>query len=345
MTLTLAELAAHLQGELRGDGSLVVRGVSGCDTVAVGEVTFIENPRLLAQAEAGPALAVIVPLAVETSTKPLVRVAYPRLAFAQTLGLFECKPAPAPGVHPTAVVGQGCKLAAGCTIGPYAVLGDGVTLGEGTVVHAFVHIGEGTTIGAGGVIHSFVSLYHHVTIGNRVIVHSGTVIGGDGFGYVPVDGRYEKMPQIGTVIIGDDVEIGCGCCVDRATTAATVIGRGTKLDNLVQVAHNVQIGEDCVIAAQTGISGSCTVGNRVTIAGQVGLADHLHVGDGAILAAQAGVISDVAAGTMVSGYPARPHQEQMRVLAAGHKLPDTLVELRKLRARVEALEAKLADQG
>lgn len=344
MKLTLSQLARHLQGELVGDGDLPVTGISGYDSARPGDVTFVEDGRLLSKAEASQAVAIIVPLAVTGAAKPLVRVAHPRLAFAQALGLFARQPSPAPGVHPTAIVGRHCRLGERCRIGPYTVIGDAVELGDDVTIHAFVHLGEGVRVGAGTLLHSFVSVYHHVTLGQRVIVHSGTVIGGDGFGFVPVDQRYHKIPQIGTVLIGDDVEIGCNCAVDRATTDATVIGRGTKLDNLVQVGHNVQIGEDCVIAGQAGISGSCTIGNGVTIAGQVGIADHNQIGEGAVLAAQAGVIGDVPPGVMYSGYPARPHAEQMRVHAACRKLPEALVELRQLRARLDQLEALLGQR-
>jgi UDP-3-O-[3-hydroxymyristoyl] glucosamine N-acyltransferase len=342
--LTLGQLAEHVQGELVGDPALPVTGVSGYESAGPGQVTFVEGAHLLGQVESGPALAVIAPLSVASSTKPLIRVAAPRVAFARALALFAHIPTPAAGIHPTALVGRDCRLAPGCTLGPYVVLGAGVELGDQVTLHALVHLGDGVRIGAGSVLHSGVSVYHHVTLGSRVIVHSGTVIGGDGFGYVREGSCYQKIPQIGTVIVGDDVEIGANCAIDRATTDATVIGRGTKLDNLVQVGHNVRLGEDCVLAAQTGISGSCTIGNRVIIAGQVGIADHVTIGDDAMLTAQAGIIGDVEPGTMVSGYPARPHREQFRVYAASRKLPEALSELRSLRARLEALEALLDDR-
>ena len=356
--LTLKEVAARIGGEAVGPDSLLLAGVSSYDTAGPSDLTFVDNARLLPAAERSRAAAIIVPRDAPSCAKPAIRAENPRLAFARALELFFPRRRPQPGIHPTAVVGAKVELGPQVYLGPHVTIGDGARLGRGVEAHALVSIGEGAVIGDETIIYPQVSIYHDVSIGCRCIIHSGCVIGSDGFGFVRVarpeaataagaaclaveGGQHYKIPQVGTVVIEDDVEIGANCAIDRATTDATVIGRGAKLDNLVQVGHNVRIGANCIICGQVGISGSVQIGDGAILAGQAGIADHLEIAAGAVVCAQAGVVGDVPEGAMVSGYPARPHRQQLRAEAALLKLPQALAELRELRRRIDALEERL----
>jgi len=344
-TLTLKEVADKLGGEAIGPDGLVIAGASSYESAGETDLTFADHPRLLPTIEQSRAAAVLVPRAVESSTKPIIRIDNPRLAFAQALGFFWPRQRPEPGVHPTAVVGADVRLGAGVHIGPHVVIGDNVRLGDEVELHALTYVGDSVEIGDGTIIYPRVSIYRQVRIGKRCIIHSGTVIGSDGFGFVRDEaGAHFKVPQVGTVIIEDDVEIGANCGVDRATTDATIIGHGTKIDNLVQVGHNCRVGANCIICGQVGLSGSVEIGDGVVLAGQAGIADHITVGAGATVCAQAGVIGDLPAGAFVSGYPAAPHREKLKAEAALRRLPDALSELRALRRRIEALEARLKEE-
>jgi len=337
--MTLAELAARLEGELVGDGDLVVQGLAGVDAAGPGDVTFAETPRLLAAAEQSQALAVIAESGAVSVGKPLIRVPRPRLAFARALELFAPHWPAQAGLHPTALIGDGVELGEGVSIGAYAIIGDRVVIGPGAAIHPLVWIGAEVKVGPRTVIHPGARLHPRAEIGADCILHSGAVIGADGFGFVPDEtGRARKIPQIGTVIIADDVEVGANTTIDRATTGATVVGRGTKIDNLVHIAHNVQIGEGCLIVAQVGISGSVQVGDGVIFAGQVGVVDHVTIGTGARLLARAAIFGDVPAGATVSGTPAHLHTEQMRIEAAHRRLPEILRALRRLERRLAELE-------
>ncbi|MFQ6671833.1 MAG: UDP-3-O-(3-hydroxymyristoyl)glucosamine N-acyltransferase [Candidatus Tectimicrobiota bacterium] len=277
----------------------------------------------------------------EDIDRPIIEVANPYAAFADVVELFHPSPPPPGTVDERAVVGPGARLGKEVTLYPYAVLGAGVVIGDRTVIHPHTVVGDGCVIGANCVLFPNVTLYPGVALGQRVIVHSGAVLGSDGFGYTQLeDGTQHKIPQIGHVIVEDDVEIGANVTVDRATLGTTVIGRGTKIDNLVQVAHNTVIGTDGIIAAQAGLSGTCEVGDRVVILGQVGLIDHVRVGDGATLIAQSGIVSDVEPGAVISGTPGLPHATTRRVVAALSKLPDLAKAVRTLTKRVEALEGR-----
>jgi len=340
--MTLGELAELLGAELSGgDGNQQVLGVSGLDSAAPGHVTYVEDERRLTAAEAGPALAVIAPMGLRAAKKPLLRAANPRLAFARALASFYPPSRMSPGVDPAASVAKDAALGEGVAIGPYAVIGEGAKLGRGTQVHALVSIGRGVEIGPDCLIYPHVAIYDGVRLGARIIVHAGSVIGSAGFGYVWDGERHVWLPHVGTVLVEDEVEIGANTTIDRATTGQTVIGKGTKIDNLVQVAHNSLIGSNCLLAGQVGISGSVKLGDGVVLAGQAGVSDHVEMGEGSVGAAGADIIRDVKPGEIVLGRPARRIKEQMRIDAAAARLPDMVRELRELRERVEELEKKL----
>jgi UDP-3-O-[3-hydroxymyristoyl] glucosamine N-acyltransferase len=289
------------------------------------------------------ASAIITSREIEKKNKPIIRTDNPSLAFAKIISLFspqeEIKPK---GIHPTAIVAKSAKLGANVALGAYTVIEEGVSIGEGSAIFPHVYIGKNTQLGSENLIYPNVTIRENTVIGNRVIIHSGTVIGSDGFGYVELEGRHEKIPQLGKVVIEDDVEIGACVTIDRARFDKTLIAKGTKIDNLVQIAHNVQVGENSIIIAQAGISGSTEIGKNVIIAGQAGLVGHIKIGDKAIIGAQAGVTKSVPAKVMVSGYPARPHLQAMRLSAALEKLPALLQDLQKSRPAQTKLAGKPA---
>ncbi len=341
--MNLRELADELGAELVGsDGEEEVAGIRGLESAAPGHISYVEDEARLRQAEDGPALALIAPAALRESVKPLLLVANPRLAYARALGLLGHAEGRLPaGVDASARVGADVVIEEGAAVGAYAVVGDGARIGRESQIHPLVVVGSGVTVGPECVIHPNVTLYDGVRLGARVIVHAGTVIGSAGFGYVQDGDRHVRIPHTGTVVVGDDVEIGANVTIDRGTTAATVIGEGTKIDNLVQVAHNVKVGRNCILAGQVGISGSVTLGDGVMMAGQAGIVDHVSVGDGARGAARAGIMSDVPSGTVVMGAPARPRGEQLRIDAAARRLPELLRLVRGLARRVADLEKRL----
>ncbi|NCO42431.1 MAG: UDP-3-O-(3-hydroxymyristoyl)glucosamine N-acyltransferase [Armatimonadetes bacterium CG_4_10_14_3_um_filter_66_18] len=337
---TLGDLANHVGGELVGDASLLLSGIADVDHARHGDVVFVESERVLPQAENGEASAVLLPPAL-SSRKPFVRTGTPRLAFARAMELFAPPRPQCSGIHPSATVGKGVTLGDGVWIGPQAVLGDNVTIGARARIGPQCYVGDRASVGDDSQIHPGVYLYHDVRVGKRVIIHSGTVLGADGFGYIKEMSPPYKVPQLGTVEVEDDVELGANVMVDRATLGVTRIGAGSKIDNLVQIAHNVQVGRNCLICAQTGISGSTVLEDSIILGGQVGVGDHLTIGQGTVVGAQGGVISDLAPGSFVSGYPAGPHREKMKVEAAIKRVPDLLRTIRQLMQRVEELDAEL----
>jgi len=340
-TKTLKELAELVGGEICGDPGTLITGAADISDAGPGDVVFAESPKHLAEAMRSNASAIISGPDAKSDAKPLIKVSEPRYAFARVLEAFSTVTQPEPGIHPTSCIGEGVSLGEGVSVGYNVYVGNDVVLGNGVVLHPFVCIKDGAKLGDQCVIHPFVSIYERVEIGNRVIIHSGSVIGADGFGYTKVGDRHYKIPQIGTVVIGDDVEIGANVTIDRARTGRTEIGRGTKIDNLVHIAHNCTIGENCIIVGQVGMSGSVRVGNRVIIAGQAGIKDHVSIGDDAIVCARSGIIGDIPANSFVSGYPAGPHREQMRMHAALQRLPELLKQVRDLEQRVRELEKDL----
>lgn len=341
MPRTLAEIAEFVGGQLCGDGSITIEGVSGIQEARPGEITFLANAKYLPLVDRTQASAIVVARDVQGLTKPVIRTDNPSLAFVRVVSfLCEEEVFRPQGIHPAAVVAKDAVLGKDVALGAYAVIEEGAVIGDGTVIYPHVYVGARTRIGANGLIYPNVSIRERVTIGDNVIIHSGAVIGSDGFGFVSLEGRHHKIPQVGTVEIGDDVEIGANVTVDRARFNKTVIARGTKIDNLVQIGHNVQIGADSIIVAQAGVSGSTTLGKNVTIAGQAGLVGHITVGDGAIVAAQAGVTKSVPEKTLVSGYPARPHGVARKVNACVQNLPRLYEQIFELKRRLEELENK-----
>lgn len=343
MQKTLKEIARLIDGEIVGDENVVITGVSGIREADEGDITFVANPKyfhLVAETRASAIIAARD--LVSAYKKPIVHTENPSFAFAKIVASFAPNEAVSlRGIHPSAVLGKNLSLGKNVAIGPYAVIEEGVCLGDNTVIYAGCFIGHHTRIGSDTLIYPNVSIRERITIGNRVIIHSGSVIGSDGFGFANVKGLHHKIPQIGTVEIGDDVEIGANVTIDRARFDRTVVGRGTKIDNLVQIAHNVIIGENSIIVAQAGVSGSTVLGKGVTLAGQAGLVGHITVGDGAVVAAQGGVTKSIPPNTTVSGYPARPHRIAKRVNACLQNLPKLYETVRSLKKKIEELEAKL----
>ncbi|MEN7972613.1 MAG: UDP-3-O-(3-hydroxymyristoyl)glucosamine N-acyltransferase [Verrucomicrobiota bacterium] len=338
--MKLSEIVEKLGGSLDGDGNIEITAVAGLGEAGDGDISFLSNPKYAARVATTMASAVIVPKDWDRPAKcALVRVENSDQIFAQAAELFyEAPPSPVAGVHPSAVVADSAQLAEGVCIGANCTIEEGVVIGSNTIVSPNCHIGYKTTLGSDCFLHPLVSIREFTEVGHRVIIHNGAVIGSDGFGYaVQEDGSRTKIQQIGKVVIEDDVEIGANTVIDRARFGKTKIGKGTKIDNLVQVAHNVVIGEHSVLCGQAGISGSTTVGSRVILAGQAGLAGHLEVGDGAIVGAQAGVMKDIPPKDFVMGSPAMTHLQAKKMVASTILLP-------KLRDRVKQLEQRL-DKG
>ncbi len=334
MRLTLQALAQELNAQVEGSADTPVTGVSSIEFAQEGDVVFAESPHYLRMAQRCPAAAVIVWQDAPPIDKPVLRVESPRQAFLRAMELFAPEPHHPEGIDLNAVISPDADIGEGVAIGAGCVIEAGARIGRGSVLYPLCYIGQDAQLGEQCILYPNVTLMHGVRLGNRVIVHSGSVIGADGFGYVTVDGVHRKVPHIGTVEIGDDVEIGANVCVDRAKTGVTRIGSGTKIDNLVHIGHNVQIGERCLLVAQVGIAGSSRLGRHVVLAGQVGVADHITIGDGAIVAAQSGVAGNLQGGQRYFGSPAREHSKQLRLMAYTSRLPE-------LFERVKELERKL----
>jgi UDP-3-O-[3-hydroxymyristoyl] glucosamine N-acyltransferase len=346
----LSELAAHVGGEIEGDRSLLIHGVNGLSEASSGDLAFYGNPRYWPQLKVTRASAVLVPRGQKGGSRPgvaFVQVEAPHLAFARISALFHPVRRHGAGVsaqacvHPLAEVDPTASVMAFVTVEAHAKVGPRAVLYPG------VYVGEAARVGADSVLFSNVTLRERCLVGDRVVVHASAVIGADGFGFAfdAAGPAHVKVPQAGIVRIEDDVELGAGTCVDRATTGETVIGRGSKVDNLVQIAHNVRVGPLSLICAQAGVSGSSELGAGVVLAGQVGVVGHIRVGDMAKVGAQSGVAHDVEAGQTVSGSPAMPHREWLKATTATRRLPELLCELRALKGRIEALEQEKEKRG
>ncbi|HRI12958.1 MAG TPA: UDP-3-O-(3-hydroxymyristoyl)glucosamine N-acyltransferase [Verrucomicrobiota bacterium] len=337
-SFTAGELAAKLTGTLVGDPAMMIVGFAPADSAKPGDLTFAENDTYFTRADQSAASAILIAGNYNSTTgKALIRVANARMAFAHVLPLFYPEPVFTPGIHPTAIVASSARVDPSAHIGPQCIVGERVHIDAGAVLQALVFVGDDTAVGEGCRLFPQVTIYPRTILGKRVRIHSGTVIGADGFGYVFEQGQHRKVPQVGQVILHDDVEIGANVTIDRAALGATIIGRGTKIDNLVQVAHNVTIGEHSVIVAQVGIAGSTKVGSFSTIAGQVGIAGHLRIGDRTTIAAQSGVMNHIPEGQKWMGTPAHPDRVTKRQWLAIERLPELL-------RRVAELEKQIADQ-
>jgi UDP-3-O-[3-hydroxymyristoyl] glucosamine N-acyltransferase len=342
MKFTLGEIARLVGGELVGDPEIIITGISGIKEAQQGDITFLANPKYSSLMHSTKASAVITSRDIFESSKPLIKTDNPSLAFTKVVELVAPTDIKHPkGIHPTAVISKSAKLGNNVAVGAYTVIEDGVSIGDSTVVYGGCYVGCNTKIGKDCLIYFNVSIREGIEIKDRVIIHSGVVIGSDGFGFAMVKGVQKKIPQIGTVLIEDDVEIGANVTIDRARFDKTIIGKGTKIDNLVQIAHNVVTGKNCIIVAQAGISGSTVLGDGVILAGQAGLVGHIHIGDNAIVAAQAGVTKSVPARTKVSGYPAKPHDVAKRVNACVQNLPELYKKIKSLEQKIKKLEEKL----
>jgi len=339
----LAELAALVQGELVGDPEVLIGGVADFDSAGMGEITFVADVKRGTRLDQCKASAIIVPLAVTEINRSAIRVRNPYLAVARIHALFVQEPFVATGIDARAVVGHDCQIPAEVAISPLVYLGNRVRLGRRVTLHPGVVVYDDAVIGDDVLLYANVTIGQGCQIGSRVIIHSGTVIGSDGFGYATDENGHQiKRPQVGVVQIDDDVEIGANTCIDRATFGKTWIKRGTKIDNLVQLGHNVVIGEDALLVAQVGIAGSATTGNNVVLGGQVGLGGHIHLGDRAMVAAMSGVHNNLEPGAIVAGIPAIPHKTWLRASAAYAKLPEMVRELRELRRQVAELSRTMA---
>jgi UDP-3-O-[3-hydroxymyristoyl] glucosamine N-acyltransferase len=338
--MTVQEAAVLVGGQLRGDGSGVIRSVRSPREAGTDALAFVGDRRYLAELVESAAAAVITTeeLASEIGDhRTVIVVSDGERALLRLLEHFQPPQERSVGVHPTAVLGSGVSLGDDVAIGPYAVVGDGSTLQARVQLGAHVVIGPGCTVGADSVLYPHAVLYAGVCLGQRVVLHSGARVGVEGFGYVPGESGIRGIPHLGPCIIEDDVEIGANTCVDRGSLDRTVVGRGTKLDNLVHIGHNVRVGEHTLMAALVGIAGSVNIGAGTMWGGQSGAVDHQSVGDGARIAGKAGVSSDVPAGETVMGFPSRPHREHLKALAALYRLSELRDRVRRLEAREEGI--------
>ncbi|HME95183.1 MAG TPA: UDP-3-O-(3-hydroxymyristoyl)glucosamine N-acyltransferase [Methylomirabilota bacterium] len=343
--LALRDIARAVEGRLIGSPDLTVTGIASLADASDGDLSYIEHDRHLQAATRSRAAAFVVSQEMAGLTRPRIVVANAKYAFARIVEQFFTSPYAARGVAAEVARGRDVEVGADVSIWPFVTLGDRVRIGARVTLYPGVFIGHDSVIGDDSVLYPNVTVRERCSIGRRVIIHSGTVVGSDGFGYVQHDGRHHKIPQIGSVVIEDDVELGANVSVDRATSGRTLIKRGTKVDNLVQIAHNVTIGEHSIVVAQVGIAGSTTVGSGVVIGGQAGLADHLDIGDRVMIAARAGVNRSLTGGQVVSGAPAMPHETSIKAQAVFSRLPELRQHVRALEQRVRALETRSGGSG
>jgi UDP-3-O-[3-hydroxymyristoyl] glucosamine N-acyltransferase len=344
VSFKLHEINNLINGKLYGNGDIDIYAVSGIKEAEKGDITFVSNSRYQKEALKTKASAIIAQNRLKCNGSALIQIDNPYLAFLKVQELFESKKRESIswGVDETAILGDNVKLGELVSIQAYSVIEDDVEIGDGTVIGPLVHVGRASRIGKDCLIYSHVAVREDTEIGDRVIVHNGVKIGSDGFGFATEDGKHQKIPQLGRVVIEDDVEIGANTTIDRARmkNAVTLIKRGTKIDNLVQIAHNVEIGEDCLIVAQVGIAGSAKIGDRCTIAGQAGVCGHIEIGDDTLVYGKAGVTKNQESGAQISGFPAVSHLEDLRTQASLRKLPSVLSRLSELEKELAELKEK-----
>jgi UDP-3-O-[3-hydroxymyristoyl] glucosamine N-acyltransferase len=329
----LKEIALLLGGEIVGEEDTQISGFNGIREAQEGDITFLDNALYRPLISTTKASAIITSKEVPSAPKPIIRVADPSAAFTKVISLFQDKALSgiSPGIDKTAIIGRNVRLGKNAAIGAFVIIEADADIGDNAVIYPHVYIGGKTRIGKGARLYPSVTIREGCELGNRVIVHSNSVIGSDGFGYVKVNGSYQKIPQTGIVRIEDDVEIGSNVSIDRARFGQTIIGRGTKIDNLVQIAHNVSIGANTVIVSQAGVSGSTRIGDNVILAGQSGIVGHMQIGDNVIIGAQAGVTKSIPANTIVLGSPANPISEQKRIFAYLRRLPELFKMVRDIK--------------
>ncbi len=336
MNRTLKEIASLVSGELSGDPAIVIKNSANLEAARAGDLTFAVDDKAIDVFDRSKASAAIVPYSLNRfPSKPYVKVHDLRLAMAKLLGLFEKRKAPQPGIHGSALVSKSAKIGSNCSIMAGVVIQDNVTIGDNVTIYPGCFIGEGCSIGRDALLYPNVTLYDRTVIGDRCVLHAGVVIGVDGFGFVPVDGKYKKIPQIGNVIIEDDVEIFANSCIARATMGSTIIKRGTKIDNLTHIAHNCKIGEDCAITALVAIAGSSELGNHVSIGGTVGVSDHVSIGENTVVMARSGVTKDIPANSVVSGFPAQDNRKELEQQAALRRLPKIIEKISEIEKQLE----------
>ncbi|MFC1587343.1 UDP-3-O-(3-hydroxymyristoyl)glucosamine N-acyltransferase [Planctomycetota bacterium] len=340
----LQELADLVQGDVEGDPNVEISGVRGIGDARSGDITFLANTKYFSQLQSTKASAVVIGKGEAPAPIEMIRVKNPNYAFAKIADFILNKPIKEQkGIHPAAVIGKNVKIGKGVTIHPYVVIADHVVVGDDTTVLPFSYLGHYVKVGINCLIYSHVAIRERCILGNNIIVHAGTVIGCDGFGYSTEKGKHYKIPQIGIVEIADDVEIGANVTIDRARFDCTYIGKGTKIDNLVQVAHNVNVGENCLLISQTGIAGSAKIGNNVTLAGQTGVNGHITIGDNTQVAGKSGVLRDVPPNARLAGVPAVPHDQFLRQLGLMRRLPELLDDIKTLKRKIDELEQKTKD--
>lgn len=340
MPYTVGQIAALVNGEVVGNPDLLIKGFASANKAKEGDLTFAESEQFFQLAENGGASAILIDKDFKSDKKTIIKVKNVRVAYAKLIPIFHPEKKPEPGIDKFASISATASIDPTAYIGPFCVVSDNAKIGRGVILYSNVYVGAGAIIDEQSVIFPNVSIYHNVKIGKRVRIHSGSVIGSDGFGYVFDGTQHLKIPQVGDVVIEDDVELGANVTVDRGALGSTIIKKGTKVDNLVQIAHNVEIGEHCILVAQVGIAGSSKLGNFVTLAGQVGIAGHLTIGDGAILMAKSGLMNNVPAGEKWMGIPAQPDRQMKRILISMQKLPELLQRVSELEARLSKFESK-----
>jgi UDP-3-O-[3-hydroxymyristoyl] glucosamine N-acyltransferase len=340
--MTIAELARRLGCRLEGDGAIEVTRVAGIDEAGPGDVTFLANPKYAAKLPGTRASAVIAADGVSKAPCAVLRTDHPYLAFAEAVAILTPPSRPAAGISPLAAIDPSAEIGQGVSIGPFAVIGRGARIGAGTAIYPHAVIGAGARIGVDGTIHAHASVREGVVIGERVVIQDGAIVGADGFGFARrPDGTHQKIPQVGGVVIGDDVEIGAGTAIDRPAVGETRIESGTKIDNLVQVAHGVRIGRNALLAAQSGVAGSSVLEDGVVLAGQSGVTGHVRLGRGAVVGAKSAVTKDIGEGQHVAGVPAGPVADWRESAVLLRRLPELRQTLSDLQSRLAALEARM----